>query len=93
MKKKKISELDNETLDRIVSMAQEERKPYEVIKEEFGITENDVNELMRKKLNKERFELWKKKAVASKPKPKPVKINIIEEDELDTKYYIKNKFD
>lgn len=93
MKKKKISELDNETLERIVSMAQEERKPYEVLKEEFGITENDVNELMRKKLNKDNFELWKKKAVASKPKPKPVKINIIEEDELDTKYYIKNKFD
>ncbi len=93
MKKKKISELDNETLERIVSMAQEERKPYEVLKEEFGITENDVNELMRKKLKKEHFELWKKKAVASKPKPKPIKINIIEEEELDTKYYIKNKFD
>lgn len=93
MKKRKISELDNETLERIVNMAQEEKKPYEVIKEEFGIVENDVNEFMRKKLNKENFELWKKKAIASKPKPKPLKFNTIEDDDLDAKYYIKNKFD
>ena len=93
MKKRKISELDNETLERIVSMAQEEKKPYEVIKEEFGVVENDVNEIMRKKLNKENFELWKKKAIAGKPKPKPMKFNIIEDDDLDSKYYIKNKFD
>lgn len=93
MKKVKISELDNVTLERIVSMAQNEKKPYEVIKEEFGIVENDVNEFMRKKLNKENFELWKKKAIASKPKPKPLKFNVIEDDDLDAKYYIKNKFD
>lgn len=93
MKKRKISELNNETLERIVSMAQDEKKPYEVIKEEFGIVENDVNEIMRKKLNKEKFELWKKKAVASKPKPKPIKFNVIEDDDLDAKYYIKNKLD
>ena len=93
MKKRKISELNNETLERIVSMAQDEKKPYEVIKEEFGIVENDVNEIMRKKLKKEKFELWKKKAVASKPKPKPIKFNVIEDDDLDAKYYIKNKLD
>lgn len=93
MKKKKISDLDNETIERIVSMAQEERKPFEVIKEEFGISENDVTELMRKRLSKEAFELWKKKATASKPKPKPQRTNDIEDDDLDTKYYFKNKFD
>lgn len=93
MKKRKISELDNETLERVVSMAQEEKKPFEVIREEFGLVENDVTELMRKRLSKENFELWKKKAAASKPKPKPVKFNPIEDDELDSKYYFKNKFD
>lgn len=93
MKKRKISELDNATLDQIVTMAQEAKKPYEVIKEEFGVVENDVNEIMRKKLKKEFFEIWKKKATASKPKPKPTKFNIIEDDDLDAKYYIKNKFD
>ena len=36
MKKSRLVELDNEELERVVSMAQEERKPFEVIKEEFG---------------------------------------------------------
>ena len=31
MKKKKISELDNQTLDRVVAMAQEEKKTFEVL--------------------------------------------------------------
>jgi len=93
MKKRKISELDNESIERIVSMAQEEKKPFEVLKEEFGISENEVTELMRKRLSKDNFELWKKKAIASKPKPKPLKFNPIEDDDLDSKYYFKNKFD
>ena len=90
MKKSRLVELDKEELERVVSMAQEERKPFEVLKEEFGLTENEVTELMRKKLAKDKFELWKKKAASSKPKPKPI---IDDFDDLDSKYYIKNKFD
>ena len=93
MRKKKISEFDNETLDRVVAMAQEEKKPFEVIKEEFGITESEVTEIMRKKLSKDNFELWKKKVAAGKPKPKVMKQNDIEDDDLDSKYYFKNKLD
>ncbi len=93
MKKRKISDLDIQTIERIVTMAQEEKKPFEVIKEEFGVNENDVTELMRKKLSKDAFEVWKKKATTSKPKPKPQRFNDIEDDDLDTKYYFKNKFD
>lgn len=91
MKKSKKVELDAEQLERLISMAQEEKKPFEVIKEEFGVLENDVNEIMRKRLSKENFELWRKKAVASKPKPKPV-IDDFDED-LEGKYYFKNKLD
>ncbi|WP_291120002.1 TIGR03643 family protein [Flavobacterium sp. UBA6135] len=90
MKKSKRVELDNEQTERVVSMAQEEKKPFEVIKVEFGISENEVTEIMRKKLSKDNFELWKKKVTASKPKPKPI---IDDFDDLDSKYYIKNKFD
>ena len=92
MRKSKIAELDRETLERLVSMAQEERKPFEAIKEEFGITENEVTELMRKKLPKDKFELWKKKVTATKPKPKQINIDEFDDD-LDGKYYLKNKFD
>jgi uncharacterized protein (TIGR03643 family) len=92
MKKSKIDELDRESLERLVSMATEERKPFEAIKEEFGISENEVTEMMRKKLSKDKFELWKKKVTATKPKPKPINIDDFDED-LDGKYYLKNKFD
>ena len=92
MRKSKIADLDRETLERLISVAQEERKPFEVIKEEFGISENEVTELMRKRLPKDKFELWKKKVTASKPKPKQVNIDDFDED-LDGKYYLKNKFD
>jgi uncharacterized protein (TIGR03643 family) len=91
MKKSKLAELDNEQLERVVSMAQEERKPFEVIKEEFGLIENEVTELMRKRLSKDNFELWKKKTIGTKPKLKPIIDNF--DDDLDSKYYIKNKFD
>jgi uncharacterized protein (TIGR03643 family) len=92
MRKSKIADLDRETLERLISMAQEERKPFEVIKEEFGINENDVTELMRKRLPKDQFELWKKKVTATKPKPKQINIDDFDDD-LDGKYYLKNKFD
>ena len=90
MKKSKKVALDHEQIERVISMAQEEKKPFEVIKAEFGLTENEVTEMMRKRMPKDKFELWKKKATASKPKPKPL---IDDFDELDSKYYIKNKFD
>ena len=73
MRKKKISEFDNETLDRVVAMAQEEKKPFEVLKEEFGLSEYEFTELMRKRVSKDNFELWKKKVSARKPKPKVMK--------------------
>lgn len=91
MKKSKKVALDYEQLERVFSMAQEEKKPFEVLKAEFGINENEVTEIMRKRLSKDNFELWKKKVAASKPKPKPM----VEDDfdDLDGKYYMKNKFD
>ncbi len=90
MRKSKIADLDSENLERLISMAQEERKPFEAIKEEFGISENEVTELIRKKLPKDKFELWKKKVTASKPKPRPIDDEL---EDLDDRYYMKNKFD
>jgi uncharacterized protein (TIGR03643 family) len=92
MRKSKKEALTQEQIERVIAMAQEERKPFEVIKAEFGISENEVTEIMKKTLSKENFELWKKKVSSNKPKPKP--INIEDDlDDLDEKYYIKNKFD
>lgn len=92
MKKGKNIELTWEENEKLVTLALEERNPFEIIKKELGLAEKEVIEIMKKKLTADKFELWKKKAMASKPKPKPPKIDDFDED-LDGKYYIKNKFD
>lgn len=92
MKKSNRLELDRESLDRIVMLAQEEKKPFEEIKKEFGLNEKEVTEIMRKRLSADNFELWKKKTAAKKPKPRPQVYDELDE-ELDSKYYFKNKFD
>lgn len=88
MKKNRL-ELDKEAIDRIVTLAQEERKPFEEIKKEYGLGEKEVTEIMKKRLSADNFELWKKKTAAKKPKPKPIFDEL--DDEIDSKYYIKNK--
>jgi uncharacterized protein (TIGR03643 family) len=92
MKKSKHIELNWEQTEKLITLALEERNPFEIIKKEFGFAEKEVLEIMKKKLTSDKFELWKKKAMASKPKPKPPKIDDFDDD-LDGKYYIKNKFD
>lgn len=92
MKKGKNIELTWEEKEKLVTLALEERNPFEIIKKELGIAEKEVIEIMKKKLTADKFELWKKKAMAAKPKPKPPKIDDFDDD-LDGKYYIKNKFD
>ena len=92
MKKSSTKELDREAFDRIITLAQEERKPFEEIKKEFGLSEKEVTEIMRKRLSADNFELWKKKVSAKKPKPKPMSFDSFEVDDLDSMYYIRNKF-
>lgn len=92
MKKSKRIELTYEQNEKLISLALEERNPFEIIKKEFGFSEKEVIEVMKKKLTSDKFELWKKKATAAKPKPKAPKFDEFDED-LDGKYYIKNKFD
>ena len=92
MKKSNRKELTWEQNEKLVTFALEEKNPFEIIKKEFGLAEKEVLEIMKKKLTADKFELWKKKANAGKPKPKPMKIDDFDDD-LDGKYYIKNKLD
>jgi uncharacterized protein (TIGR03643 family) len=92
MKKSKKIELTWDQNEKLITLALEERNPFEIIKKEFGLSETEVLEIMKKKLPTDKFDIWKKKANAAKPKQKPVKIDDFDDD-LDGKYYIKNKFD
>jgi uncharacterized protein (TIGR03643 family) len=80
MKKSNRKELNWEQTEKLVSLALEERNPFEIIKKEFGLAEKEVLEILKKKMPLEKFEMWKKKALANKPKPKPVKIDDFDED-------------
>lgn len=92
MKKSRRIELTRDQTERLVTLALEERNPFEIIKKEFNLAEKEVLDLMKKNMKADKYELWKKKAMASKPKPKPPRIDDFDED-LDGKYYIKNKMD
>ena len=48
MVKKLKVELDNKSLEKIVTFAQEEKKPFEILKVEFGVSENPRLLLERK---------------------------------------------
>ena len=90
MKKRKISELNYETVERIITMAREEKRPLEAIKNEFGYNEKEITDLLKKKFSAEEYDMWKKRVMMKKPKPKFIDDDL---DELDSKYYFKNKFD
>lgn len=47
--------------DRIIEMAWEDRTPFEAIKNQFGFSESQVIQLMRKELKSSSFKLWRKR--------------------------------
>ena len=48
-------------LDRIIEMAWEDRTPFEAIKFQFGIPENEIIKLMRGTLKESSFKRWRKR--------------------------------
>ncbi|MGI9649960.1 TIGR03643 family protein [Chryseobacterium arthrosphaerae] len=47
--------------DRIIEMAWEDRTPFEAIEFQFGITESEVIDVMRRELKPSSFRLWRKR--------------------------------
>ncbi len=48
-------------IDRVIEMAWEDRTSFEVIKLQFGLSERDVIQLMRKELKPSSWRLWRKR--------------------------------
>ena len=48
-------------IDRIIEMAWEDRTPFEAIRMQFGLKENDVKKIMRTRLKKSSYILWRKR--------------------------------
>ena len=65
MEKKQFSV---EQIDRIIEMAWEDRTPFDAIKYQFGIKEQEVISLMRNNLKPSSFKLWRKRVKGRKTK-------------------------
>lgn len=48
-------------IDRIIEMAWEDRTPFEAIQYQFGLSEQEVIQLMRKEMKTSSFRMWRKR--------------------------------
>ena len=53
--------LDVIDTDRVIEMAWEDRTPFDAIKIQFGISEQQVIELMRREMKLSSFKLWRQR--------------------------------
>jgi uncharacterized protein (TIGR03643 family) len=53
--------ISSEDKARIIEMAWEDRTPFEAIAAQFGLSEKEVIQMMRKELKRSSFNLWRKR--------------------------------
>jgi len=62
---KKFTEIE---LDRIIEMAWEDRTPFEAIEFQFGTSEQEVIEIMRREMKASSFKMWRERVQGRKTK-------------------------
>lgn len=73
-----IKEFTERELDRIIEMAWEDRTPFEAITFQFGITEQETIEVMRKEMKQSSFKMWRKRVQGRATKHAKLRINDID---------------
>tara|TARA_X000000950_G_scaffold34595_1_gene37089 strand:- start:6831 stop:7109 length:279 start_codon:yes stop_codon:yes gene_type:complete len=63
--KRKLTEIE---IDRIVEMGWEDRTPFDAIKMQFGLKEQEVITIMRRNMKPNSFKLWRKRVQGRKTK-------------------------
>lgn len=53
--------LEKHEVDRIIGMAWEDRTPFEAIEAQFGLSEDEVIDFMRRNLKRKSWERWRKR--------------------------------
>lgn len=56
---KKIKELSDADIDRIIEMAWEDRTPFDAILAQFEISESETIEIMRRNMKQSSFKMWR----------------------------------
>ena len=75
--------MDQDSLNRIIEMAWEDRTPFDIIYKEFNITQNDLERLMRNNLKPSSFKLWRKRVSGRKTKHIAKRSNQIDRHKCD----------
>lgn len=65
---KKNTDFNSQQIDRIIEMAWEDRTPFDAIKLQFGIKEQEVIQLMRKEMKSRSFKMWRARVQGRKTK-------------------------
>ena len=65
---KKNHDLNPQLIDRIIEMAWEDRTPFDAIKLQFGIKEEEVIRLMRREMKLSSFKMWRARVQGRKTK-------------------------
>jgi len=60
--------LNEEDYNRIVEMAWQDRTHFDVIRTQYGLSENEIKKLMRKLLKPNAFKRWRKRVQGRKTK-------------------------
>lgn len=55
----KNKELTTEDIDRIIEMAWEDRTPFDAILAQFGVSEGETIEIMRRNMRQSSFKMWR----------------------------------
>ena len=75
--------MDQDSLNRIIEMAWEDRTPFDVIYKEFDITQSELERLMRNNLKPSSFKLWRKRVSRRKTKHIAKRNNQIDRHKCD----------
>ena len=75
--------MDQDSLNRIIEMAWEDRTPFDVIYKEFDITQSELERLMRNNLKPSSFKLWRKRVSGRKTKHIAKRNNQIDRHKCD----------
>ncbi|CAI8331540.1 MAG: TIGR03643 family protein [Bacteroidetes bacterium MED-G17] len=65
---KKHKNISTQDIDRIVEMAWEDRTPFDAIKLQFGLKEQEVIEIMRSEMKRSSFKMWRRRVQGRKTK-------------------------
>ena len=56
---KKNKDLSEQDIDRIIEMAWEDRTPFDAITAQFGVSECETIEIMRRNMKRSSFKMWR----------------------------------